>query len=445
MRDLLVVGILLSALPFALRYTWVGVLLWNWIGLMNPHKLAFGFAFNAPFAAIAGGATLISLFVGKDKLRMRFDPPVIVLFVFVVWMCITTMLAFDPAGSVEQLTKVLKIQLMVGVAFAAIQARKHIELYIWVAVLSLGFYGAKGGIFTLLTGGTERVWGPPGGFIEDNNHLAVALVMIIPFINYLRLVSSRSVVRFGLLGLMLLCAVSALGSQSRGALLALSSMGILLWFRSDKKLISGLVLVAVTASLLSFMPASWEERMSTMQTYEEDGSATSRLEAWKMCLNLANDRPIGGGFNIYTVETYAKYNPVSRLPQAAHSIYFSVLGEHGWVGLALYLTLGLMTFRFASGLRREAKSIPQAAWAYHLAGMCQVSLTGFAVGGAFLSLAYFDFTYNVIVILVATRWWVRERRWEAEPRGAFGSGEPLGRRALVAAARAASAGKKAVT
>ncbi len=163
MRDLLVVGILLSALPFALRYTWVGVLLWNWIGLMNPHKLAFGFAFNAPFAAIAGGATLISLFVGKDKLRMRFDPPVIVLFVFVVWMCITTMLAFDPAGSVEQLTKVLKIQLMVGVAFAAIQARKHIELYIWVAVLSLGFYGAKGGIFTLLTGGTERVWGPPGG------------------------------------------------------------------------------------------------------------------------------------------------------------------------------------------------------------------------------------------------------------------------------------------
>ncbi len=438
MRDFLILGVLLSVLPFALRYTWVGVLLWNWISLMNPHKLAYGFAFNAPFAAIAGGAALVSLFTGKDKLRMPSDPPVIALGIFVLWMCITTLLAIDVAGSVDQLNKVLKIQLMVFVAFAAIQSRKHIELFIWVSVLSLGFYGVKGGVFTVLTGGGERVWGPPGGFIEDNNNLAVALIMTIPFVNYLRTVATRMWIRYALLALMLLCAVSVLGSQSRGALLAISAMAAVLWARSRKKAVGAVTLVVVAMGLLAFMPASWEQRMNTIQTYETDGSAMSRLGSWTMCFNLANDRPIGGGFGVYTPQNYAKYNPDSLVTAShgstvAHSIYFSVLGEHGWIGLFIYLVLGILTYRLASRIRRDTQRVPQAAWAYNLAGMCQVSLVGFAVGGAFLSLAYFDFTYNIIVVLVATRRWVNERGWEKESQGPFGSGNPLGDKALAAA------------
>jgi len=436
-RDLLVVGTLLGVLPFALRYTWVGVLLWNWISLMNPHKLTYGFAFDAPLAAIAGGAALVSLVIGKDKLRMPSDPPVIALAVFVLWMCMTTLLAIDPAGSVDQLIKVLKIQLMVFVAFAAIQSRKHIEIFIWVSVLSIGYYGLKGGVFTLLTGGSARVWGPPGGFIEDNNSLAVALVITIPFINYLRLVSTRPYIRHGLLGLTLLCAVAALGTQSRGALLAISAMAGMLWARSRKKVFVGMTLVAVAIGLVAFMPASWEARMNTMQTYETDGSAMSRLGSWTMCFNLANDRPIGGGFGVYTPENYAKYNPRSAVTAShgstvAHSIYFSVLAEHGWVGLFIYVMLGVLTYRLASRIRHDTKNLLQAAWAHNLAGMCQVSLVGFAVGGTFLSLAYFDLPYSIIVVLVAVRRWVNDQGWEKELRGPFGSGNPLGNKTLAA-------------
>ena len=238
-----------------------------------------------------------------------------------------------------------------GVAFAAIQSRKHIELFIWVAVLSIGFYGVKGGLFTLLTGGQHRVWGPPGGFIQDNNELAVALVMIIPLIYYLRLVAKRALVRHALLIMMVLCMVSAIGSQSRGALLAIVAMSAVLWWRTRRKLLAGAMFIALAVGMFTFMPESWHDRMSTIQAYEGDDSAVSRIEAWKMCINLANDRPIGGGFNIYTPATYAKYNPNSRLPQAAHSIYFSVLGEHGWVGLFLFLLLGLLSFRTASSIR----------------------------------------------------------------------------------------------
>jgi hypothetical protein len=41
-----------------------------------------------------------------------------------------------------------------------------------VTTLSLALLGAKGGVFTLMTAGSYRVWGPPGSFIEDNNEFA---------------------------------------------------------------------------------------------------------------------------------------------------------------------------------------------------------------------------------------------------------------------------------
>lgn len=424
MRDLLMLGIVLGALPFAFRHTWVGVLLWTWISVMNPHKLAFGFAQDAPWAAIVAGVTLVSLFLTRDKLSMPWTPPVKILLVFIGWMCITTAFAYYPLSSWPQLSKVLKIQLLTVVALLALQERKHIELFIWANVLSLGFYGFKGGIFTLKSGGAERVWGPPGGFIEGNNELAVAIIMAIPLMNYLRTVAPRPWVRHGLLLLMLLTAVSALGSQSRGAFLAVSAMGVFLWFRSERKFPAAVLVGCVAIGLLAFMPSSWEMRMNTIGTYEEDHSAMGRIEAWFMTANLANHNFFGGGFDIYRPDIYAVFAPTALQNQGAHSIYFSVLGEHGYLGLMLFLALWFTAFRTASKIRGEAKARSETLWLYQLAGMCQVSLVGYFVGGAFLALAYFDLPYNVLIVLVVALRWLRDKRWQTEPQGAFGSKPP---------------------
>lgn len=429
MRDILLLTIFLGVLPFAVRHTWIGVLLWNWVSLMNPHRLAFGFATTTPFAAITAGATLISLVLTRDKLKMTWDPPVIALLVLVLWMCISTVIAIDPVDSWDQLLKVLKIDLMVVVAMAALQTRKQLEGFIWVNILSIGYFGFKGGIFTILTGGSERVWGPAGTFIEDNNELAVALVITIPMMYFLRAVATRPAVRHGLLVLMLLCALAALGTQSRGALLAISAMGLFLWFRLKRKVVTGLTITAVAAALIAFMPASWDERMGTIQTFEQDASANARLLSWQMTINLARDRPWGGGFAIYTREIYDKYLPESTHNQVAHSIYFSMLGEHGYVGLFIYVLMLGLSFRLAGKIRRTALLDPATAWVHLLAGMCQVSILGFAVGGAFLSLAYFDLPYNILVMLVVVNRWMTEKRWLQEPTGVFGSASPDAHRA----------------
>ena len=93
-------------------------------------------------------------------------------------------------------------------------------------MLSIGFYGAKGGFYVLRTGGeTGRVYGPPGGFISGNNELALALLMILPLMFFLRRHESNVSVRRGLWLLIALTVISILGSFSRGAFLVSSVAG----------------------------------------------------------------------------------------------------------------------------------------------------------------------------------------------------------------------------
>jgi putative inorganic carbon (HCO3(-)) transporter len=427
MRDILLLAVFVGLLPFAVRRTWIAVLLWTWVSIMNPHKLAWGFAIDMPFAAAAAIAAFISLPYNRDRLHFPWDKSVIALLLFIVWTAITTAFAFFPGPALDQLIKVVKIQAMTLVALAAIRERKHIELFVWVNALSIGFYGFKGGIFTITSGGASRVWGPGGGFIEGNNEIGLALIMVIPLLNYLRLVTRQRLLRWLLMVVMLLSAVAALGTQSRGAFLAIAAMIFVLWLRSSRKFYSATFIVSVSLSLLAFMPDTWTDRMRTIQTYEEDSSAMGRLNAWQMAVNLANDRLTGGGFVVDEASVFARYAPIPADLHAAHSIYFQVLGEHGWVGLGLFVAIGLYAFAAAGRVRRQALEQPEADWLHHLAGMIQVSMVGYAVGGAFLSLAYFDLPYNMLVVVVACRCWLAEGRWRTETTGAFGAGAPLDR------------------
>ena len=97
------------------------------------------------------------------------------------------------------------------------------------------------------------------------------------------------------------------------------------------------------------------------------------------------------------------YAPVPEDVHDAHSIYFEVLGEHGFVGLALYLALGWFAWRSCTQVRREAKSRPGGLWLADLVRMLQVSLVGYASSGAFLGLAYFDLYYHLVALVVLAK------------------------------------------
>jgi probable O-glycosylation ligase (exosortase A-associated) len=138
-----------------------------------------------------------------------------------------------------------------------------------------------------------------------------------------------------------------------------------------------------------------------------------------MAVNVANDRSLGGGFEIDTRRVFDRYAPDPTVVRAAHSIYFQMLGEHGYVGLALFLLLWILVWREASWIVRQTRSRSELRWMHDLARMTQVSLVAYFVGGAFLSLAYYDVPYNLVVVLVLTRSLVeREIRGLQEQEGA---------------------------
>jgi len=405
MRDLLVVGIVLVGSLYALRYPWFGVMLWTWVSLMNPHALAYGFARDFPVAAIVAIATLIGVLTTKERQNPFSQSPAVWLLLFMGWICCTYPFSYNVEGSTEMFSKVMKVDFMILVALTLLNTRRHIEVFVWVVACSLGFYGVKGGIFTIMTGGNYRVWGP-GGFIGGNNEIALALIVVIPLMRYLQLQATHRWVRHGWSAAMLLSAAAALGSHSRGALLAIAAMAVYLWLKSPKKLGFGVFLSLAGVLLVIFMPENWSERMHSISTYEEDASAMGRINAWWTAVNVARAHVTGAGFDMYSPVIFSRFAPDPRDIHAAHSIYFQVLGEHGFIGLFLFLAIWWSVWRMARSITNTKSTDPSLLWAKQLAAMCQVSLVGYFVGGAFLSLAYFDLPYNLLVMTVLTKRWL---------------------------------------
>jgi probable O-glycosylation ligase (exosortase A-associated) len=441
MRDIaIVLPVVLCALV-ALRYPWVGVMCWNWLSIMNPHRYTYGFAYDAPLAALAAVSTMVGFLATRDRASPFKGTPVAWLAVFMVWITLSWLLGMDIAGDRDQWSKVMKIDIMIMLGLALLHSRLHVMTLCWVSAGSLALLGAKGGLFTVLTGGGERVWGPPGSFIADNNEFALSLVMTIPLLRFLQLQLLPGWRRHLMTLVMLLCAAAALGSQSRGALLALSAMVLVLWWRGGSRLVGGVLMAAAAVALIVFMPESWSERMNTIQEYQDDRSAMGRISAWWTAWGIAKTHVMGVGFETARAELFAQFSPHPDYIHAAHSIYFQVMGNHGFIGLFIFLAIFVTTYHWAGRLRREGLVDERARWAVDLGAMAQVSLIGYAVGGAFLSLAYFDLPYIVMMMVVLTRVWVRRKGWEKEPalKSKWAVSLGLGRPPAVPASPAASA------
>jgi len=356
--------------------------------------------YEIPIAQIIVISTLLGMLFSKGYNRFPFNAVTTVLIMFVLWMNVTTVFALYPDDAFPQWVKVMKIMFMTFLGFVLLYSRQHIEALVWAIVVSLGFYGVKGGIFALLTGGNYRIYGPPASDVGDNNAISFALVMIIPLMYYLATTVGKKYLKLGLYAAMLLCALSILSSHSRGAFLALTCMAAFLILKSGKLFRVGIPVIMAGLLLFSFMPEHWTSRMESIKNYEQDASARGRINTWWMGFNLANDRPIGGGFQIYRAETFNRWAPDPTDVHAAHSIYFAALGEHGYVGLILFITLCGLAWRAGSWVVKRTQGIPDLKWAMTLGRMVQVSMIGYAVGGAFLSVLYFDVFYYLILVLV---------------------------------------------
>lgn len=403
MRSIALTIVIFGLLPFVFTRPWFGILLWTWVGLMNPHKLTFGFAYNFPFAEVISIVTIIAILLSKEAKSFPWVPPVLVLLALNCWMFVTTLYALFPADAWPQLEKVAKIQAFIFLTILVMQSSERIKLLVWVSTLSIAYFGIKGGIYTILKGGGGMVLGPDGGFIAGNTEISLALTMTLPLMRWLQIQSPQRAVKWALGISMALMVVAVLGSYSRGGFLALFAMGAGFWLKGNRKLVVGMYLIVLVPLFLAFMPDAWWFRMGTIETYDQDTSATGRLNAWHFGWNMAQSKPIvGGGFQSFQQDAYTRWAPDPTRVFDSHSIWISMLGEHGFVGLSLFVLFWILAWRLANRIIRETRKREGYRWAGHLAAMIQVSFIGYWIGGSFLSLAYWDYPYVLVALLVLT-------------------------------------------
>jgi probable O-glycosylation ligase (exosortase A-associated) len=240
------------------------------------------------------------------------------------------------------------------------------------------------------------------------------MVLVIPILHYLSQYSAKRLVRWGFLAGLLLTVVAVLGTYSRGGMIALCVVGLWFFATSRRKARAFFLVALAVIVVLCVAPDSWFDRFNTIADAGQDSSFMGRVVAWKVSSAIALDNPLfGGGFHALqeqSVWEIFKYSPgllgfvdtpePDLRAKAAHSIYFEVLGDLGFLGLFIFLTVFanalLIRYRIKSLVKRAGEDF---AWALDAANALMLSILAYLAGGAGVSLGYFEVPFMLAMVM----------------------------------------------
>ncbi|KGJ95953.1 putative O-glycosylation ligase, exosortase A system-associated [Thalassotalea sp. ND16A] len=414
MRDIAVTLLFMVIIYYSLRKPFIGVSAWAWITFAYPAGWAWGFSNNFRMNLTVVILTFVSYLFVKNKAKLQLDGiTVLILFLWVIALFSSlsseSLLNEIVWAKFEEFSKVLLFYFAITVvAYKKI----HIDTLIWAIILSISSYAGMEGIKFIASLGGHRISGIEGYLLADRNDLAVAINMSLPLIIYLIGEVKHQWLRIGLIALLVLNIVAVIGTFSRAGFVGLFVISLYFFIRSNRKLLWSAIVATSLAVAVPFIPTEWTQRMDTVATVQQDNSFIGRLWAWKISVKIANDNVFGNGFfasqdpiawRIYkgAIDEFGGIKtpsvPDSVKPKAAHSIYFQVLGDLGYLGLALYLMILLGVFMRLNRVAKRAKQ-KGIEWCGNLSMLLTVSLVGYGVTGASVSLAYFDLIFAFIGI-----------------------------------------------
>lgn len=400
MRDIIVLAIILGSLPFCFSRPYFGILMWHWIAMMNPHRLGWGAAVNFPVAMLVGATTLLGFLVMKGRSSLPKSMEFYLLMALCALFTVTTSFAMYPQMAWQTWQEVMKIILMAIITVWLTDSKQRLYYLLVVVTLSLGFFALKGVPWGMATGGQFRLYGPTGSFVASNNAMGMALNMVIPLMLFLARNATDKKIRIFFYVTFFASFMAVILTYSRGALLGLIAVLFLLMLRSRRKFLALAFLFVGILIGQAYIPEKWFERMHTIETYEEDQSAQQRIGTWEFGWNLALERPLtGGGFNAY------EGNPLGFY---AHSVYFGILAEHGFIALGLFLLLAISCCWSLEMLKIKFAKIPPLAWYADCAGMLQVGIVAYLVNGLTLGKQYFDLFYLFVGLVIILKNLIRK-------------------------------------
>jgi len=344
------------------------------------------------------------------------------LIAFAVWITLTTMWAEVPQAAWATWDWAFKTVCFAAFLPFLIRSRTHAEALLLVIAFSLlgntlAFatkVAISGGGYGLRLGLVHSNFG-----LGEGSSLATVAVSFIPVLMYLRKHSRFFPSRFITDGIFYTAAAAAIvcsvGTYERTGLIAIAVMVCLMWWNAKKKILGVVLIAGALAGSTYFVSDTWSQRMSTISSYQSDTSALGRLAVWMWTIDYVASHPLGGGFEVYLINSGTlpvtadetdfqgpeDQKEITFQAKAFHSIYFEVLGEHGYIGAALFGAIILAFFGYTRRIRKLAEKNPELEWASDLAKALRMSLIIYLCGGAFVGIAFQPYFYHIFACTMA--------------------------------------------
>jgi len=371
----------------------------------------YGIGLTLRFNLIFSLATIIGYVVMKNKPVFKMSALFALVIIFTLHSGLSVAMNASTSSMWNYFDIFFKTILFFIFTVLLLRKKEHFEAILFYLCLALCFFGVMEGIKVLLSGGGHKIRGIAGP-LGDNNKVALGLNMTIPLILYLMTQVKDKYIKLALKGAAFFCIMAVIGTASRGGFIGLALMAVYYWWKNGKKLsiiFSALLIGGLVASL---MPTSWFERMDTIDNTAEGSPLATRFTSWKLNYLAAQDNPfVGHGFNrtankivwinyVHDLDSldWGIHTPIPTIGYVAHSIYFEVLGNQGFVGLFLFLLIIFLTLTKIGSLQR--RYYKKGTWQRDLLNAVKVSIVAYCICGAALSAAYFELFYFLIAVVL---------------------------------------------
>ena len=332
LRDLLVFLAVVLLLPLSFRRPFIGLLLFSWLAYMRPQDLCWGFARGMRFSFYVATTMIVGWWVNESHRRKFIRPEVRSYLLIALAVLISISLLFAEAYSAltfRYYFEFLKIIVIALFTLSQVDSKAKIRMLLWVICASLAFYAVKNGLLGFVRGGAVILRGP-GGMLEDNNDFALALVMNIPLLWYLRTQENNKWLDRACLAAIFLTMVTVMLTHSRGGFLAMSLTILWILYRSGRILQAGMSGLAMVGMFFAFAPAHVIERVLSIGAGRTDSSVASRLDSWALAVRMFADNPMWGvGLRNFVdnADRYGKVEAGATFVHVAHNSFLQIAAE----------------------------------------------------------------------------------------------------------------------
>lgn len=435
MRDLAFVAFLAMLLGMGMRRPFILVLGYVYIDLVSPQRLSYYLLSSVSISLIFFAAAVGAWLFFESKKGLRISGRQLLMLMILGWAAYTLPASHFPLEAAEKWDWVWKTLVFAIFLPFTLTTRVRMEALLLFMILSAGSIIITGGIKTLASGGGYGVLNlgvsNNAGLYEGStiSAVAIALIPLILFTMKHQTIfpSDWRIKAFGY-ALIFACLLIPVGTEARTGLVCIAVL-VLLMLRDVKRRLLYLALIGAAGALaVPLLPSSFTSRMDTIQSYEAEQSANTRVLVWQWTWDFVQDNPKGGGFAAYLQNRLkiVDYQPMDdgtgRLRRvegvdagrAWHSSYFEVLGELGFVGFALWVLLNVAGLVRMEMLRwRFARAPDDQRWIRDLAIALQIAHVIYLVGSLFLALAFQSFFYMWFGLQIALDTYAARKRREA--------------------------------